>query len=212
MTHFEKLSFCGGGNLLSCIHIVNVCRKQKVVGFGFFRPTYMEVWFKCISYVTRRGLEPITKRTLNHLTCMAEWLSVRLWTNWLWVRVPLQSLNLKVALVSNKKFLGIQAITLDSLKARMWHDKIHDVFPIHAFCISNTFISNAPGWNWQKIKQKLSNTLWLNFCYLKIIYFLHPCYHPKIIGDVLNMYETQGCQFWLNYMINGNENEAENEK
>ena len=123
MTHFEKLSFCVGGNLLSSIHIVNVCKKQKVVGFGFFRPTYVEVWFKCISYVSRTGLEPITKRTLNHLTCMAEWLSVRLWTNWLWVRVPLQSLNLKVALVSNKKFLGIQAITLDSLEARMWHDK-----------------------------------------------------------------------------------------
>ena len=31
-----------------------------------------------------------------------------------------------------------------------------------------------PGWNWQKIKQMLSNTLRLNFCYLK-----------KIIGDIL---------------------------
>ena len=35
----------------------------------------------------------------------------------------------------------------------------------------------------QKIKQKLSNTLGLNFCYLKIICFLHSQYHPKIIGD-----------------------------
>ena len=32
----------------------------------------------------------------------------------------------------------------------------------------------------QKIKQKLSNTLRLNFCYLKIIRFLHSRYHPKI--------------------------------
>ena len=34
---------------------------------------------------------------------------------------------------------------------------------MHDFFKSNT------SWNWQKIKQKLSNTLRLNFCYLKII-------------------------------------------
>ena len=34
------------------------------------------------------------------------------------------------------------------------------------------------------IKQKLTNALTLNFRYLKIIRFLHPCYHPKIIGDI----------------------------
>ena len=38
-----------------------------------------------------------------------------------------------------------------------------------------------PDRNWQKIKQKLSNTLRLNFRYLKIIQFLHPHYHIKII-------------------------------
>ena len=42
-----------------------------------------------------------------------------------------------------------------------------------------------PGWNWQKIKQTLSNTLRLNFSYLKIIRILHPHYHPKIIGHIL---------------------------
>ena len=31
----------------------------------------------------------------------------------------------------------------------------------------------------------LSNTLRLNFCYLKIIRTLHPCYHPKIMGHIL---------------------------
>ena len=30
----------------------------------------------------------------------------------------------------------------------------------------------------------LSNTLKLNFCYLKIIHILHPGYHPKIRGDI----------------------------
>ena len=31
----------------------------------------------------------------------------------------------------------------------------------------------------------LSNTLRLNFCYLKIIHILHPRYHPKIIAYIL---------------------------
>ena len=31
------------------------------------------------------------KRTLNHLAKLAKWLSVRLQTKWLWIRVPLQS-------------------------------------------------------------------------------------------------------------------------
>ena len=33
----------------------------------------------------------------------------------------------------------------------------------------------------KKIKQMLSNTLRLNFCYLKIIHILHPPHHPKIV-------------------------------
>ena len=47
--------------------------------------------------------------------------------------------------------------------------------------------------NWQKIKQLLSNTLRLNFCYLKIIHILHPRYHPKIIGDVLKNKQKKKC-------------------
>ena len=37
----------------------------------------------------------------------------------------------------------------------------------------------------KKMKQKLSNTLRLNFCYLKIIPILHPCYHLKLIRDIV---------------------------
>ena len=33
---------------------------------------------------------------LNHLASLAKWLSVRLRTKWVWVRVPLQSLNLQI--------------------------------------------------------------------------------------------------------------------
>ena len=33
------------------------------------------------------------------------------------------------------------------------------------------FLYGKPGWNWKKLKEKLSNTLRLNFNYLKIIRF-----------------------------------------
>ena len=39
----------------------------------------------------------VRKRTLNHLVSLAKCLSVRLRTNWLWVRVPLQSLKLQLS-------------------------------------------------------------------------------------------------------------------
>ena len=52
------------------------------------------------------------------------------------------------------------------------------------FFISNTFISNTR-LQLAKNKQKLSNTLRLNIGYLKIIHYLHPRYHPKIIGHIL---------------------------
>ena len=62
----------------------------------------------------------------------------------------------------------------------------------------------------KKFKQKLGHTLKLNFCYLKIIPFLHPCYHPKIIGDILKNVQKRSL-FKLCYMINDNGNVAENE-
>ena len=68
-----------------------------------------------------------------------------------------------------------------------------------------------PGWNLHQIKQKLSIILRLNNCYLKIIGFLHPCYHLKILRSILKMYKKQVCLF-KGYMIHDNENETENEK
>ena len=64
----------------------------------------------------------------------------------------------------------------------------------------------------QKIKQKLSNTLRLNFSHLKIIRSPHTRYHPKIIRDILKMYKKQVRLFKRGYMINDNKNDAENEK
>ena len=64
----------------------------------------------------------------------------------------------------------------------------------------------------KKIKQKLSNSLRLNCHFLKIIRFLHPRYYPKILGDILKNVQKHRRLFWWGYMINDNENEAENEK
>ena len=45
-----------------------------------------------------------------------------------------------------------------------------------------TLLQPMPGWYWQKIKQEISNTLRLKFCYFKIMGFVHPRYHQKITG------------------------------
>ena len=39
----------------------------------------------------------------------------------------------------------------------------------------------------------LSNTLRLNFYYLKIVLILHPRYHPKIIGHILKNRQKKEC-------------------
>ena len=50
----------------------------------------------------------------------------------------------------------------------------YTLFYKQPFFISNVRLKLA-----KKIKQKLSNTLKLNFCCLKIICFFHPRYQPK---------------------------------
>ena len=55
---------------------------------------------------------------------------------------------------------------------------------LHAFFYKQHFDAMS-GWNWQKIQQMQSNTLRLNFCYLKIIHILHPPCYSKIIGHIL---------------------------
>ena len=39
----------------------------------------------------------------------------------------------------------------------------------------------------------LSNTLWLNFCYLQIIHILQQRYHPKVIGEILKNKQKSKC-------------------
>ena len=78
---------------------------------------------------------------------------------------------------------------------------------LHAFFNKQHFYNQRQAEIGKKIKQKISNTLRLNFCYLKIVYSPHPRYHPKIIGDILKMYKKK-----QGHMINDNKNETENEK
>ena len=55
------------------------------------------------------------------------------------------------------------------------------------FYKSNAFISNIMVEISKNIKQKLSNTLRLNFYYLNIIHFLDPYYRPKLTRGILKM-------------------------
>ena len=56
----------------------------------------------------------------------------------------------------------------------------------------------------------LSNTLRLNFCYLKIIHILLSRYHPKILGHILKSKQKNKCV--CIHAINHKENEDQNEK
>ena len=44
------------------------------------------------------------------------------------------------------------------------------------------------------------------------MWFFHPRFHPKIIGDILKNVQKHMRVFKWRYMINGKENETENEK
>ena len=51
----------------------------------------------------------------------------------------------------------------------------------------------------------------LNLCYLEIIGFLHSCYHPKVIVDILKNVQKISAPVLMRLYDNGNESEAENE-
>ena len=57
----------------------------------------------------------------------------------------------------------------------------------------------------------LSNTLRLNFGYLKIFHILHPRYHPKIIGHTLKDKQKNKyvCIHEIIRLVNENEDEKE---
>ena len=58
----------------------------------------------------------------------------------------------------------------------------------------------------------LSNTLRLNFSYLKIIDILHSRYPPKITGNIPKKKQKTMFLYSWNYTMNHDKNEDENEK
>ena len=64
---------------------------------------------------------------------------------------------------------------------------------LHNFFHKQHFYKQRQAEIGKKIKQILSNTLRLNFCYLQIIHILHPRYHPKITGCILKNKQKNKC-------------------
>ena len=58
-----------------------------------FARSRCEIWSFSDCNWTRTHSHFVHKRTLNYLVSLANWLTVRLWTKWLWDRVLLQSQN-----------------------------------------------------------------------------------------------------------------------
>ena len=77
--------------LYSCLNVKEILVRSR-----------REIW--SLGDCNWAGKKPhlVNKRTLNHLVklakmaSLAKWLSVRLWTIWLWVPVQLQSIKQKI--------------------------------------------------------------------------------------------------------------------
>ena len=70
----------------------------------------------------------------------------------------------------------------------------------HSFFYKQQFYKQCQAEIDKKNKQKLRNTMRLNFLYLKIIRFLHPRYQAKIIEEILkNVQKTSGSALMMLY-------------
>ena len=79
-------AFQSESTLYSCLNLKELLARSR-----------REIWSLRDWNWTRTHNQLVHERTLNHLSklaSLAKWLSVRLWTNWLWVPVQLQSLQL----------------------------------------------------------------------------------------------------------------------
>ena len=71
------------------------------------------------------------------------------------------------------------------------------MLPLHVFFYKQHLYKQWRAEIGKKKKQKLSNTVMLNFCHLKIINFLYPRYHPKTIGDILKNVQKTNASIWI---------------
>ena len=60
-----------------------------------------------------------------------------------------------------------------------------DIYPIYALFYKQHFYKHRQAEIVKKTYQRLSNILRLNFCYFRIIRFLHTRYHPEKVKDIL---------------------------
>ena len=85
-------AFQSESTLYSCLNVKELLARSR-----------REIWSLSDCNWTRTHNHLVHKRTLNHLAKLAKWLSVRLWTKWLWVRVQLQSI--KASIIKNTLIL-----------------------------------------------------------------------------------------------------------
>ena len=85
-----------------------------------------EVWSDCNWSRTYSHNHLVHKQTLNHLAklaSLAKWLSICLWTKWLWVRVQLQSIKCIISEKIGKKIsqfdiLSVRQTTRNNISIR----------------------------------------------------------------------------------------------
>ena len=121
----------------------------------------------CLEDVLKKCLEDVFNTSWRQTKCLLE-----------------ISVSNKSKSVSNKSICHKSPIRYSEnlVYWKVWKDK--KIQELYAFFASKTLISNVRLKS-GKIKQMLSNSRELNFCYLKIIHNLHPRYHPKTIGHAL---------------------------
>ena len=74
-------------------------------------------WLSCVVSTYLYGAFDCMFLSCHQLASLAKWLSVRLWTKWLWVRVQLQSLKLQISrlLPARSSWTFRQLQSVDSL-------------------------------------------------------------------------------------------------
>ena len=99
--------------LYSCLNVKELLARSR-----------HEIWRLSDSNWIRTQNHLVHKRILNHLV---KWLSVRLWTNWIWVRIQLQSL--KYLSISTKIYqYYFYTIFQMKLTLQMFHTSAEQLF------------------------------------------------------------------------------------
>ena len=111
-----------------------------------------DIWSLSDSNGIRTHSQLLRKRTLNHY--LARWLSVRLRTKWLWVRIPL--LSIYCTFKFSSKFICFMNKTDNFFF-------IHYRYPLNVSRLSFAITTNFSVYNWMKkasLFVKILNSTW----------------------------------------------------